>query len=118
MFNILINEERFQTHVFANIQHNSIKVDCLAPSENHKLKTDYLDFAGVDQWELDTAKQAIELKANAYKAYTAQELSLKSEDELNLHKLKIGKITQNEYDARLLVIIADSISNETRYGDV
>jgi len=58
---ITINDKRNQETVLSGYAGKNtagaIEVDCSAPSEYYKLKADYQDFTGVEQWEVDTAKK-------------------------------------------------------------
>ena len=55
---ITIDENKKQISSYSNFSgknvENAIKVDCLAPSEYHVLKSNYEDFSGESQWRLAT----------------------------------------------------------------
>ena len=61
MYYINIDENRFQTG-YGNKIDFTICVDCLAPSNYYKLKTDYQSFSGEEQWEFYTVKYIADLK--------------------------------------------------------
>jgi len=64
MIYIQIDENRFQ--IVAGSKHNltnPILVDCLAPSKCHKLKTNFQEFKGEEQWVRDETKYCAEIKS-------------------------------------------------------
>jgi hypothetical protein len=71
---VVLNDDRSQKILLsgyaAQKYPDAIEVDCKSPDENYRLKVDYTNFAGIDQWEVNTGKkqevlQELKTKFNA-----------------------------------------------------
>lgn len=100
---ITIDESRFQqsSSVWDNI---GIQVDCLAPSKYHTLKSDYLSYSGVNQWQENES---------LYKLNTALNRTIFQFDEIinackDLEDVIIAPATEtSKLKTRLMTITSD-----------
>lgn len=108
-----IDNNRFQVVGFSNQQYeNQIKVDCLSLSEFYKLKANYQEFQGAEQWELDLLSQfqnAIQYQHDAFDEFSSvTNNQIKTLE--NLHAANVR--AENTSEAERLKALIDGLQDD------